>query len=132
MKSIRFEVSKFGRTVTLPDLGIAVTRAPMPADFEAFPTHGATPEQWGKMFVAQDGACAICERKDRRLEVDHDHANGHVRGLLCRGCNHRLRYLEDRPPVVQEPYKSYLMKLPVDLAEEDGDEVPAERKEQSK
>jgi hypothetical protein len=29
LKPIRFEVSKFGRTVTLPDHGVVVTRLPV-------------------------------------------------------------------------------------------------------
>jgi hypothetical protein len=34
----------------------------------------------------QGGQCALCPATDR-LEVDHDHWTGLVRGLLCRGCN---------------------------------------------
>jgi hypothetical protein len=44
------------------------------------------------MLAAQDGVCAICRRppKTKRLEVDHDHKSGLVRGLLCWRCNHRV------------------------------------------
>src|SRR5512146_2046022 len=36
--------------------------------------------------------CAICLRppKTRRLDRDHDHATGAMRGLLCSRCNQRL------------------------------------------
>ena len=42
------------------------------------------------MLDFQKGVCAICKktaRNGKRLEVDHDHVTGKVRGLLCRNCN---------------------------------------------
>lgn len=44
------------------------------------------------LLEAQDGHCAICPNtpKTRRLHVDHDHATGSVRGLLCHRCNRAL------------------------------------------
>jgi hypothetical protein len=44
------------------------------------------------MREAQDNKCAICgstdpARKDGDWDVDHDHATGKVRGLLCHHCN---------------------------------------------
>jgi hypothetical protein len=47
-----------------------------------------------RLYDAQGGVCAICGRPspDRRLDIDHDHGGVlAVRGLLCRGCNMRLR-----------------------------------------
>lgn len=43
---------------------------------------------------AQGGLCAIC-RQRRAVAVDHDHESGHVRGLLCNGCNRALAILGD-------------------------------------
>jgi|ERR1041385_2123575 hypothetical protein len=42
-------------------------------------------------FKKQNGKCAIC-RKDqrmfkRRLNLDHNHKTGKIRGLLCYFCN---------------------------------------------
>jgi RNA polymerase subunit RPABC4/transcription elongation factor Spt4 len=65
-----------------------------------------SPEQYEALFVAQAGRCAICrchqtEQKTprwgvkRRLDVDHSHKTGRVRGLLCATCNRTLGRLEN-------------------------------------
>lgn len=53
---------------------------------------GVTDEEYILMLIAQDGHCALCPStpKTRRLHVDHDHATGRVRGLLCHRCNRFL------------------------------------------
>lgn len=50
---------------------------------------GITVSDYDRMFVEQHGVCAICEQPEltRRLSVDHNHATGKVRGLLCHRCN---------------------------------------------
>lgn len=50
------------------------------------------------MAIRQGGRCAICRREPeqgRRLAVDHDHATGEVRGLLCKACNTALGMFRD-------------------------------------
>lgn len=48
------------------------------------------------MVQAQNGKCQICERSSiKKLVVDHDHATGNVRGLLCQGCNMLVGALEN-------------------------------------
>jgi hypothetical protein len=51
--------------------------------------YGIDIETYERMLRAQDGVCAICRRppKTVRLNVDHDHKTGRVRGLLCFRCN---------------------------------------------
>jgi hypothetical protein len=54
--------------------------------------YGITLADYDEMFEAQGGVCAICGKPQqshngRRLDVDHDHKTGKVRGLLCNKCN---------------------------------------------
>ena len=56
--------------------------------------YGITAEDADRMFAAQDGLCAICCERPAE-HVDHDHATGLVRGLLCFNCNGGLGQLRD-------------------------------------
>lgn len=57
--------------------------------------YGITLVEWREILASQGGRCAICGGSDD-LVVDHCHANGHVRGALCRRCNAGIGYfLED-------------------------------------
>ncbi len=53
---------------------------------------GVSDDDYTRLLAAQDGHCALCPNtpKTRRLHVDHDHATGEVRGLLCHRCNRAL------------------------------------------
>lgn len=53
---------------------------------------GVTDAEYAAMLERQGGGCAICGTtpKTRRLNVDHDHKTGAVRGLLCHRCNRAL------------------------------------------
>lgn len=56
--------------------------------------YGLTPEDFDKLFEQQNGVCCLC--RNRRVQViDHCHATGRVRGLLCYGCNSALGILGD-------------------------------------
>lgn len=61
--------------------------------------YNITPDDYDHMLDMQGGGCAICGAKpnhgDRRLHVDHDHATGQIRGLLCFGCNAGLGMFKD-------------------------------------
>lgn len=58
--------------------------------------YGVRPEEYDRMLTAQKGLCAICLLPSKRvLGVDHDHATGQVRGLLCRNCNSGIGLLGD-------------------------------------
>lgn len=53
---------------------------------------GLSDEQYLSLLALQGGTCALCPAtpKARRLNTDHDHATGKVRGLLCHRCNRAL------------------------------------------
>ena len=54
--------------------------------------YGLTPEMYDALLSRQGGVCAGCglSPNNKRLCVDHDHATGVVRGLLCGNCNMAL------------------------------------------
>lgn len=59
--------------------------------------YGLTPEQYEEMYDEQHGRCAICGERLAVLCVDHDHATGAIRGLLCSPCNLAVGFLRDDP-----------------------------------
>ena len=56
-------------------------------------------KEYNQLLDFQGGSCALCqkplERLSRRINIDHDHDTGEVRGLLCTGCNTGLGHLGD-------------------------------------
>jgi hypothetical protein len=67
--------------------------------------YGLDKDGYDTMLATQGGVCAICGCEPRRrkgqrdvlLHVDHDHATGKVRGLLCFNCNGGLGKFKDTP-----------------------------------
>lgn len=65
--------------------------------------YGATIEQFNGMAEKQNHLCAICEKpegaidrgKPRKLALDHCHATGKIRSLLCTNCNTGLGRFQD-------------------------------------
>lgn len=57
------------------------------------------------MYERQDGRCAVCKKSFPRLDVDHDHATGLVRGLLCRRCNLAVGFIESG---LMDRYTAYI------------------------
>lgn len=53
-----------------------------------------------QMLAAQGGKCAICPAIEpgagkKHFCIDHDHATGKIRGLLCDKCNIAISFLSD-------------------------------------
>lgn len=71
--------------------------------------YGISLETYDAMLAAQGGVCAICGRPETMvmkgklamLGVDHDHATGQVRGLLCGPCNMLIGGARHDPAVLE-------------------------------
>lgn len=65
------------------------------------------------LYETQNNRCAICgcteAENGKYFAVDHDHATGAVRGLLCSQCNSGLGYFRDSPVNLSTAI-SYLQK----------------------
>lgn len=58
--------------------------------------YGITENDYDKMFLKQNGKCAICKKEsDKKFNIDHCHEIGKVRGLLCWSCNMAIGYFKD-------------------------------------
>lgn len=55
-------------------------------------TYGLTPEEFDALLAQQNYQCAVClsgdpSRNNGNWSIDHDHATGAVRGIVCHHCN---------------------------------------------
>lgn len=69
-------------------------------------------DDYNAMLAEQGGICAICGKtaeenlsrgkkgRRRALSIDHDHATGATRGLLCDQCNFILGHAQDDPRIL--------------------------------
>ena len=74
-------------------------------------TFNLTADEYSALFVSQNGVCAACGNSETRtdhrngdckdLAVDHDHATGKIRALLCSSCNIALGLLQDDPERIE-------------------------------
>ena len=72
-------------------------------------TYGIDLARYEEMYESQNGLCAICQQPEtfksrgtvRLLSVDHDHATGLVRGLLCNNCNVGLGNFQEDPRLLR-------------------------------
>ena len=74
--------------------------------------YGLTIDGYGALLASQDCRCWVCGKHDddehKCLSVDHDHATGRIRGLLCGKCNRAIGLLGDTPETVLKAYE-YLL-----------------------
>jgi len=65
--------------------------------------YGLTEAEVEALFENQGRKCAICEVTESRIwHLDHDHATGHIRGVLCIRCNCGIGYLRDDPELLRK------------------------------
>jgi hypothetical protein len=71
--------------------------------------YGCTNDEFETMLATQQGKCAICQSPElnrhkggvRKLSIDHDHATGRIRALLCGACNTGLGSLRHDPTIFE-------------------------------
>ncbi len=72
------------------------------SEYERQRRYGLSGADYEAMLARQGGVCAICRRRSkRRLEIDHCHKTGKVRGLLCTNCNTALGRCHDDPDIMR-------------------------------
>ncbi len=65
--------------------------------------YGITMTQYDELLAKQGGTCACCSMPPmkRRLDVDHDHDTGAIRGLLCTDCNTAIGLISDSAAIAR-------------------------------
>lgn len=104
--------NKFHPNARTPD-GLSTYCKPCQYAKQVEKQYGITGEDYLKMLEEQEGRCYLCGQEEttkikgkagqtRRLSVDHCHAKGHVRALLCGKCNTGLGYFRDDPQLLRK------------------------------
>jgi hypothetical protein len=70
-------------------------------------SYGLGFKEYEEMLFNQKGVCSICNGKPpnhhkKRLNIDHCHTTGKVRGLLCDACNRAIGLLKDSPDLLNK------------------------------
>ena len=76
--------------------------------------YGIKYDEYLNMVEQQDNKCAICgsgapDHHKKRLNIDHCHTTGRVRGLLCDACNRAIGLMKDSPDLLYKAI-SYLAR----------------------
>lgn len=89
-----------------PDKHAAMTRK-----YHLMDHFGLPVAEYEKMVLMQNGVCAICQKTESMvcphngktfpLSVDHDHATGKVRSLLCKRCNMMIGKSSENPQLLR-------------------------------
>lgn len=75
--------------------------------------YGISQRDYDAMRTTQGSLCAICQKPQEKMCVDHCHSTGKVRALLCTACNTQLGHIEK--PTYEHWFSlamKYLSKFP--------------------
>lgn len=75
--------------------------------------YGISRQEYEEYFMRANYRCQSCgdrPNNPRHLHLDHCHATGVIRGVLCRSCNHALGNVKDTPAILLRLYQ-YLKKV---------------------
>lgn len=67
--------------------------------------YGLDKEGYENLLGKQGGKCAICGHSPERFHVDHNHASGEVRALLCGQCNMAIGLLKEDINILKSAIK---------------------------
>lgn len=74
------------------------------------------PSELASMYEQQGHRCFTCGRHENdlstKLNVDHDHDTGKIRGLLCGDCNRALGLIRDSVPTLHRMAEYLTMQEP--------------------
>lgn len=74
--------------------------------------YGMTPEDYHALRESQEGCCVVCgcdprvefahlHEKVQRLQVEHSHQTGNLRGLVCQRCNKHVYWAGENLELVR-------------------------------
>lgn len=63
--------------------------------------YGISFKDYIRLSKSQKNKCAICG-KLKKLQVDHNHKTGKIRGLLCQNCNFVLGFVKDKINILKK------------------------------
>ena len=84
--------------------------------------YGISLEEYEKLLKEQNNSCKICQvsveglqnKRYKCLVVDHCHATGKIRGLLCNTCNRGIGLLKENVEILQNAIMYLEQKKAVD------------------
>ena len=64
--------------------------------------YGISLNKYHNMLQQQDCRCAICNKRNKQLVIDHNHKTGKIKGLLCNKCNSGIGFLQDSVHIINK------------------------------